>query len=93
MGKKETASLASYNPVTACCKLCSKSKEPMVVNEFGASEAAFWLLIVYYFFGSMFYTRIFESQTTGESMYFLTVTMTVRISVFRPWVASTTTCL
>jgi hypothetical protein len=56
--------------------LCSKNKKP-IANKIESRELALWLMLVYYWAGSMLYTRWLEPEwTTTESLYFLTATMT-----------------
>ena len=73
-----------FNPFSVFRSLFASSadRKPLT-NKMSTTETAIWYMLFYYFVGSGLYTRLFEKQfTTHESIYFLTVTMTVRCFSF-----------
>lgn len=73
--RKKKGKAAFFNPVEFLVKACSKSDAP-IKNEITPREAAVWMMVVFFFLGSNFYTKTFENMTTLDSLYFLVVTMT-----------------
>ena len=75
--RKKPSNTSNPNIVQKLIKaLCSKNTKP-IANTIESRELALWLMVLYYWAGSMLYTRWLEPKwTTTESLYFLTATMT-----------------